>query len=341
MKKTAVVLFNLGGPDRQSAVKPFLFNLFNDKAIITLPQPLRYALAKLISGRRAKIARKIYAHMGGGSPILEQTWGQATALQDRLGKDFKVFVCMRYWHPLTREVARAVRNYVPHEVILLPLYPQFSTTTTGSSLSQWNDYAKKVGLTTPTRSICCYPTQEDFISGHTKLIVEQLTKMGGRPRVIFSAHGLPEKFIHGGDPYQWQIEQTVSAIVQKLGIADLDFKIAYQSRVGRLKWIGPSTEEELKIAGDEKLAVLVVPVAFVSEHAETLVELDIEYKRLAKEAGVADYQRVPALMVQDDFIDGLARLCLELPEDKKISCHTGGRICPAQFTQCPQKGVAA
>ena len=340
MKKTAVVLFNLGGPDSTKAIKPFLFNLFNDRAIITLPQPFRYLLAKLISGRRAKVAKDIYGQIGGRSPILDLTQSQMQALSEKLGKDFKVFICMRYWHPMTREVARAVRNYVPQEVILLPLYPQFSTTTTGSSFSQWDDYAKKVGLTAPTRRICCYPAQEDFIDAHVKPIREGLKKISGDYRILFSAHGLPEKFIQMGDPYQWQIEQSVAAIVEKLAIENLDHRICYQSRVGKLKWIEPYTEDELCIAGAENKSIVIVPVAFVSEHSETLVELDIEYKKIALEAGAPDYMRVPALAVQDGFIDALARLCTTVPADKTIACHTGGRICPNQFTQCPQKGAA-
>lgn len=341
MKKIAVVLFNLGGPDTKEAVQPFLYNLFSDKAIIQLPGLLRLFVARMISKKRAPIAQDIYAQMGGGSPILPLTQQQAKALEEVLAKtgdEYKTFICMRYWHPMAPEVIKQVKAYAPDEVILLPLYPQFSTTTTASSFSQWSNLAKKEGLSAPARKICCYPTQDDFISAHVSLIQNHVD-FTTNPRLIFSAHGLPEKIIKQGDPYQWQVEKTVEAIVEKLGVEGLDHVVSYQSRVGPLKWIGPSTEEELKRAGSERKNVVVIPVAFVSEHSETLVELDIEYKHLAQEAGVSSYVRVPALGVQKEYIAALARLCVDGQKQNPIACHTGGRICPAQFSQCPNKGT--
>jgi ferrochelatase len=246
---------------------------------------------------------------------------------------------MRYWHPMTQEVVQQVKNYVPDEIILLPLYPQFSTTTTGSSFSQWDNCMKNEGLKIPTRKICCYSMQENYVNAHAEQISQALKITDILPRILFSAHGLPEKIIKKGDPYQWQVEQNVAAIVQKLSIPDLDYSVCYQSRVGPLKWIGPSTEEELKKAGEQKKSVMVVPIAFVSEHSETLVELDIEYKHLAQEAGVPEYIRVPALATHSLFIEGLSRLCVDAGHDKPIACHTGGRICPKEFSQCPAQGV--
>ncbi len=209
MRKTAVVLFNLGGPDRPGAVRPFLFNLFNDPAIIGAPGPLRWLLAQWISRRRAPLARKIYEEIGGASPLLANTEAQAKALEAALnaGADdnqVRVFIAMRYWHPMSGEVARAVEAYGPDQVVLLPLYPQFSTTTTGSSLTDWARAAAAAGLGAPTRSLCCYPTQTGFVTEVAGLLRSALTVAGARaegaPRVLFSAHGLPKKFIERGDP---------------------------------------------------------------------------------------------------------------------------------------------
>ncbi len=295
MRKTAIVLFNLGGPDRPEAVRPFLFNLFNDPAIIDAPGPLRWLLAQTISRRRAPIARKIYQELGGGSPLLANTRVQAAALEVALnagGGDskFKVFIAMRYWHPMSDETAPAVMAYGPDQMVLLPLYPQFSTTTTGSAVDDWTRAAAKAGLTAPTRSLCCYPTQPGFVAEVARPLRAALAEAVDGPRVLFSAHGLPRKFIDGGDPYQWQIERTAAAVatavIGALGAADFDWRVCYQSRVGPLEWIGPSTEAEIAGAGAEGRSLIVVPIAFVSEHSETLVELDIEYRRLAEAKGV-------------------------------------------------------
>lgn len=336
MSRTAVVLFNLGGPDGPDAVKPFLFNLFNDRAIITLPQPLRFLLAKLISGKRAPVAREIYRHLGGGSPILPQTKAQAEAMQEKLGSDYKIFIAMRYWHPRAEETVRQVKDYAPERVILLPLYPQYSTTTSRSSMREWQAEAKRQGVSAATHTVCCYPTDSGFSDAYAQLLTDafQQTETWQRPRIIFSAHGLPEHIIEKGDPYQWQVEQSVATIVKKLGRDDLDYRIGYQSRVGRLKWIGPSTEDLLKEAGSERVPVIIVPVAFVSEHSETLVELDIEYKHLAEESGVPHYLRVPTVTTHPAFIEGLARLCIDAGEHRTVSSGSGQRLCPDNFTQC-------
>ncbi len=209
--RTAVVLFNLGGPDRPDSVEPFLFNLFRDPAIISVPQPFRWLLAKLISGKRAPIAREIYAQIGGGSPLLDLTKEQAAALEtacDGLG-EVKTFICMRYWHPMSAETVRDVKEFAPDKIILLPLYPQFSTTTTGSSFKDWHRSAKKLGLKAPTVEICCYPEAEGWIDAQAALIAEAYEKavQDPKPRILFSAHGLPEKVIAAGDPYQWQVNR--------------------------------------------------------------------------------------------------------------------------------------
>jgi ferrochelatase len=342
IKKTAIILFNLGGPDDLKSVKPFLFNLFSDNAIIDLPKPFRFLLAKLISSRRAVKARDIYNKIGGKSPILELTNLQAKSLENNLStqnkdSEYKVFVSMRYWHPMSDVVVRNVKNYSPDKIILLPLYPQFSTTTTGSSFSDWERAASSIGLKTPTTKICCFPSDLGFIAAHAKLIKDAYWKASenGKPRVLFSAHGLPEKIIEKGDPYQWQIEKTVSMITQILAIEELDYSICYQSKVGLLKWLTPSTESEIKRAGDEKIPLLVVPVSFVSEHSETLVELDIEYRKLAEKHGVTGYVRVPSLGVEPLFIEALADLCLKAEIEDDVCLFSGENHCPRVFEKCP------
>jgi ferrochelatase len=321
--KKAVILFNLGGPDGLDAVKPFLFNLFYDKNIITIPNTMRFFLAKFISGQRAPIAAEIYKQIGNKSPILEQTEKQARALEDALNKPiaanpslttYKTFIAMRYWHPFSYETVTKVKEFAPDEIILLPLYPQFSTTTTKSSIEDWNKTAKIYNLNIPTKTILNYHIDEDFINSHASKIKQYYDKIADKAglRILFSAHGLPEKIIQKGDPYQKQIEETAAAIVKKLSIENLDSVVCYQSRVGRLKWIGPSTDDEIKKAGSDKLSVIIVPIAFVSEHSETLVELDIEYRHLAEKSGVINYLRVPALCDDKDFIKALVKNIIQI-----------------------------
>ena len=314
-RKIAIVLMNLGGPDSPEAVKPFLFNLFFDPRIIRVPTPVRWLIAKIISHRRAPIAREIYAHMGGKSPLLPETEDQAKALEvafaspgSETGLDVRAFIAMRYWHPFTRETVEAVKAYDPDEVLLLPLYPQFSTTTSQSSIEIWEKEARNSALDVSTRLICCYPTLPGFVKAHADLIRKKMAEADvdiTTARVLFSAHGLPRKIIEGGDPYQVQVEATTKAIVDQLDIPGLDWRVTYQSRVGPLEWIGPDTEEEIASAARDGKTILVVPVAFVSEHSETLVELDIEYREIAEKEGAAAYVRVPALGSHPDFIAAL------------------------------------
>lgn len=338
--KIAVVLFNLGGPDSPEAIRPFLFNLFYDPAILSLPNPLRFLLAKLISARRQSKTRQIYEHLGGSSPLLANTNKQALALKAALKKDWdvEVFPCMRYWHPLTEAVVEKVKSFAPEQVILLPLYPQFSTTTTASSIKRWQVEAERQGLEIPTAAACCYPTGAGFTKAYADLVKThyEAALEHGLPRILFSAHGLPEKVIRKGDPYQWQMEQTTIAIVEKMGIPFVDFQNCYQSRVGPLKWIGPSTKDEITRAGKDGVPLVVVPVSFTSEHSETLVELDRDYAELAKQSGVPHYERVPAVGDQPDFIAGLAGIC------KSLQGHHGTRPgeqterkCPNNWSQCP------
>ncbi len=337
--RTAVVLFNLGGPDTPAAVKPFLFNLFNDPAIIGLPRPWRWLLAKVIARRRAPAAAEIYRQLGGGSPLLAQTEAQARALEAALGDEARVFIAMRYWHPLTEETVAAVTAWGPRRVVLLPLYPQYSTTTTGSSTRRWREEARRQGLTAPTAEICCYPTEPGLVAALAAAVREGLAEAGAGARVLFSAHGLPKKVIAAGDPYQWQVEQTAAAVAAAVGAEGLDWRVCYQSRVGPLEWIGPATDEEIARAGAEGRAVVVVPLAFVSEHSETLVELDIEYRHLAETAGVPAYVRVPTVGTAPAFIGGLAGLVrAALADGEGPRSQAGGRLCPEAWGRCPKKG---
>ena len=346
MSRIAVVLFNLGGPDKPESVQPFLFNLFNDPAIISVPQPFRWLLAKLISSRRAPIAREIYEHLGGGSPLLPNTEAQATALERDLGRrhEAKVFIAMRYWHPLTEETVRAVVDFAPDRIVLLPLYPQYSTTTSGSSLGVWSKAARRVGLDAPATAVCCYPVEPGFVARVRDLVIPALAEAAkaGKPRLLFSAHGLPKKVVNGGDPYQWQVEQSAAAVARAIGQDDLDWVVCYQSRVGPLEWIGPATEDEIKRAGGDGVPVVLVPIAFVSEHSETLVELDIEYRELAEESGVETYLRVPTVDAGEEFIAGLAGLveeALDGPEGGVCTAADGPR-CPGEWSRCPRRQAA-
>ena len=336
--KIAIVLFNLGGPDSPEAVQPFLKNLFSDPAIISLPSFLRLPLASFISSRRAPKAKKIYDQIGGSSPILGQTEAQARALEEALGTEheWRGYVCMRYWHPMTEAVVRSVKRFAPDRIVLLPLYPQFSTTTTDSSVKAWKAAAAAAKLVVPTQTVCCYPDEPGFIAASVDLLKQGLAETGTRPtRVLFSAHGLPEKVIKAGDPYQAQVERTAKAIADRIG--GLDWSVCYQSRVGPLKWIGPPTDGEIRRAGQDGKAIVLYPLAFVSEHSETLVELDIEYRHLAEQSGVPAYVRVPTVGTHPLFIAGLAdRVRAILAEPQVAVCHGATSMpCGHQHRGCP------
>lgn len=349
MKKTAIVLFNLGGPDNLEAVKPFLFNLFNDRAIIGLPQPFRFLLAKLISKRRHKKAQEIYKQIGGKSPIFELTFAQGQSLEKALSYygDFKVFIAMRYWNPMIAEVAKKIINYKPDEIILLPLYPQFSSSTTNSSIDDF--IANFPDKTIPLKTICCYPEDENFIDSHLNLITQKLQKFPqykiSEMRFLFSAHGLPQKLIDAGDPYVFQVKKSTDKIVEKLQkkYGEIDFSICYQSKVGPLKWTSPSLAQELHRTILDKKIPVIIPIAFVSEHSETLVELDIEYKEMAEKFHARDYIRIPALNSDVFFIKALSNMCLNAIKEKEetIFCSTNKtRICPKDSKFCPNQNYA-
>ncbi len=342
-ERIAVVLFNLGGPDAPEAIAPFLRNLFRDPAILRLPFFLRLPLARIIAGRRVTPAREIYARLGGRSPLLDLTQAQARALEAALPEiDVRCFIAMRYWHPFSQEVARAVKEFGPSRVLLLPLYPQFSTTTTGSSLTAWRDAAARVGLIADVTTLCCYPDHAGYVAAATAQLraawEEARTVLGAtKLRLLFSAHGLPEAIVKAGDPYAWQVARTAAAILAAWGTeAPSDWIICYQSRATPQKWLEPSTEEEIARAARDKVGVVVVPIAFVSDHSETLVELDIEYRALAARLGVPGYFRVPAQNDDPGFIAALADIaCHMLASGPGLCSHRGGRLCPQGCGACP------
>ncbi len=344
----AIVLFNLGGPTGRATIKPFLFNFFMDKNIIPFPTPLRIVFAKIISILRGKgPALTSYNEIGGGSPLLENTLAQAAALlphlQD-LADDVRIYTCMRYWHPMADTVVAQVQAFKPDQLFLVSLYPQLSSTTFWSSLEQWQQVAKSYGYTKEPTAICCYPTEPGFIAASTEHVKTEIDKCvtatGRLPRVLFSAHSLPVKIIKQGDPYQYQCEQTVKAILAELNIPDLDYVISYQSKVGPQAWLGPQTEDEIKRAGHDKVPLIIYPHAFVSEHVETIVELGIEYAEVAHEHGVPYYAVVPTVGTHRKFIAGLAYqikrwvgrtgIFSDNPDD-------GKSICPPQFSWCCQR----
>jgi ferrochelatase len=347
--RLAIVLFNLGGPDRPEAVRPFLLNLFRDPAILRVPFFVRPFLARLIARRRLEPAQANYALLGGRSPLLDLTRQQAEALQTGLPEfEARCFIAMRYWHPFSIETAREVKAWKPDRIVLLPLYPQFSSTTTGSSLAAWREASARVGLVAPVSTLCCYPNDESYIAATTRAIAAAYDAARRELpaevplRVLFSAHGLPEVIVRAGDPYQWQIEQSVAAILQHWNQPGIDATICYQSRATPQKWLEPSTDQEVERAARDKVAVLVVPIAFVSEHSETLVELDIEYRELAHRLGVPGYFRVPTQNADPGFISALADLVRRaLAAGPGLSSHCGGRVCPPECGLCPHPQTPA
>jgi ferrochelatase len=347
-RKLAVVLFNLGGPDSPEAVKPFLLNLFRDPAILRVPFFIRPLLAQIIATLRVKPASENYAILGGKSPLLELTQDQAKALEavlDTPEVEARCFIAMRYWHPFSLEAAAAVKAWGADEVFLLPLYPHFSTTTTGSSLTAWREAAAHVGLARPVTTLCCYFRDGGFVSATADIVLRSLedarAKATAPLRVLFSAHGLPETIVTKGDPYQFQIESTVQAVVDRMGVDGLDWRVCYQSRATPQKWLDPSTEDAIEEAARDKVAVLVVPIAFVSEHSETLVELDVEYRELAEKMGVPGYFRAPAQNSDPAFIAALAEAVLAARERGVGTCSFAGpRACPARHKDCPMRLAA-
>ncbi|MDX2225473.1 MAG: ferrochelatase, partial [Rhodospirillaceae bacterium] len=258
--RRAIIICNLGGADGPDSVRPFLFNLFSDRNIIPLPGWLRLPLAALISTLRAPYTRKLYRRQGGRSILFQQTEAQARALEAAAStpdREVKVVIAMRYWHPMAAEAIAAVEAFAPDEIVVVPLYPQFSATTTTTILDRLRDEARARNLKAKISAVCCYPRLGGFVGALADLIkphLEAQIAAGGRPRLLLSAHGLPKKLIGRGDPYQWQVEQTAAAITDALaarGLNDLDWRVCYQSRLGPM-WLGPHLEDEIRAAGADK-----------------------------------------------------------------------------------------
>jgi ferrochelatase len=335
--KLAVVVFNLGGPDGPAAVRPFLENLFRDPAIIGLPAIVRHPLASFVASRRERFAQANYDLIGGGSPLLAETEAQARALEAALKREApeveaRAFIAMRYWKPFAADAAREVAAFAPDEIVLLPLYPQYSTTTTASSLKDWYAAYRGPGR---SRAICCYPTSHGLVDAHVEAI-RNVWETAGRPasvRLLFSAHGLPQKVADAGDPYRVQVEATAARIAARLPELS-DWRVCFQSRVGPLKWLSPATDDEIRAAGAEGKGVLIAPVSFVSEHVETLVELDHDYARVAREAGCSPYLRAPTPGIRERFVEDLAHAALIALGRTSTTRPHGGWLCPAGLAKC-------
>ncbi len=321
MKKYGVVLLQLGGPDSLEAVEPFLYNLFSDPDIIDFPLSFlfRKRLARYIAKKRSPKIREHYHHMGGKSPILELTEGQARALETKLREsiDADVIVAMRYWKPFTEHAVEQIAQRRLTDIVLLPLYPHYSSTTTGSSVNEWNRILKRKRISDwNVRLVREYPTHPMYIDAFIARINEALGRFPSSEReninLLFSAHGTPTKLVRRGDPYKFQIEKTVKAVMERSGFRN-PHTLSFQSRVGPEKWLEPFTDDTVKRLGREGVNQLVViPVAFVSEHIETLFELNVEVREFAEENGIERFEVMPALNDHPKFIEALADLTLSI-----------------------------
>lgn len=320
MGRVGVLLLNLGGPDQLEDVRPFLFNLFSDPEIIRLPFPwLQRPLAWMISTMRAKKSQENYLQIGGGSPLRRITEEQAQALQAKLqqrGEEASVYIGMRYWHPFTEEaIARIKRDHLDR-LVILPLYPQFSISTSGSSfrlleqLWQEDPALQRIDHTV----IPSWYNRPGYLRAMADLIARELDQFPhpDQVHVFFSAHGVPVSYVEeAGDPYQREIEDCTKLIMQTLNRPN-PYTLAYQSRVGPVEWLQPYTDDALKELAEQGVKdLVVVPISFVSEHIETLQEIDMEYRELAEEAGIENFHRVPALNSHPIFIDDLADMVVE------------------------------
>ena len=316
-KKIGVVLFQLGGPDSLDAIEPFLYNLFSDPDIIDFPfaRIARQPLAKLISTTRAKRVAHHYADIGGKSPILEFTRRQAHALEAELRAAFdaRVVVAMRYWHPFTSEAIAELAAHEPEEIVLLPLYPQYSKTTTGSSLNEWNRRFHANGWNPRMHVVREFYEDAAYLDAVVSAVNQSIGDLENLADldIVFSAHSVPVAVIEHGDPYQRQIERTVELVWQRGGWPARRH-ICYQSKVGASKWLRPSMHETIQRLGSASSKhVLVVPISFVSDHVETLHEIDIEHREQARSLGITDYRMMPGLNDSPAFIAALAGLVRE------------------------------
>ena len=318
-ERIGVVLLNLGGPDSLEAVEPFLYNLFSDPDIIDFPLSFlfRKRLAKMISTRRAPMVMEQYKKIGGKSPLKDHTLRQAALLEEKLNEKIlaKVYAAMRYWKPSTEETLDAIEGDSIGKVILLPLYPQFSKATTTSSVKEWEKQLELRGKQIETALVESYYDFDPYIRALVQRINEGLqrfpTERHGDVHLVFSAHGTPMKLVREGDPYSGHIKKTLESVMQQGGFEN-DHSLCYQSKVGPMKWLTPSTPDTVKeLAARGVKDMLIIPVAFTSDHLETLFELGIEYRRVAMEAGVEQYEVIEGLNDSPMFIEALAQLVFE------------------------------
>ncbi len=333
--KTAVVLFNLGGPESLEAVRPFLVNLFSDPAIINLPATLRRPLARMIAAGREKKARAIYEKLGGGSPLPTHMREQARALEKALaatGSETRCFIALRHTPPRAAQTLAEVTAWGAERIVLLPMYPQYSTATTASSFAEFGTLLKEKKIPVPVFRIEDYPELPGFIEAMAALARPELERTRAEaqrkklspPLVLLTAHGLPERVIKSGDPYQKQCGQTARALRAALGLDESGAVLCYQSRVGPLKWIGPATDALVKKAGKEKRPLLVVPISFTAGNSETAYEIGMLYRDLALEAGCPLFASVPCVNAHPRFIGGLAELVKKTVESEGREVE-GGR----------------
>lgn len=343
-EKIGVLLLNLGGPEKLADVRPFLYNLFSDPDIIRLPlRFLQKPLAWLIASRRHKKSSGYYAQIGGGSPLRRITTEQAAALEAELhNRDLaaRVYVAMRYWHPFTEEALAEIERDGVTQLVILPLYPQFSISTTGSSLNRFNELTGGLGNNgLQTSAICTWQNDADYINAVAAAVAEELEKLpaadAARTHILFSAHSVPVSYIAAGDPYLAYTEESVRLVMERLDNRH-PHSLAFQSKVGPVKWLEPSTDSAIRqLASEGVEQLLLVPISFVSEHIETLYELDILYRDVAKEVGIAHYARVPALNCRADFIAALANLV----ETALRQTRQQNPLCPIYAVPCQESPV--
>ena len=315
MHKYAVVLFNLGGPDALDAVEPFLYNLFSDRDIFKIPVGQKI-FAKLMSSLRAPKVREKYKHIGGKSPINEWSELQRSMLEKELQKtvsSLKVFTAMRYWHPTIEDAAQKISEKTFDKIALLPLYPHYSITTTGSSFNEWQRVYK--GDMDRLTYIYDYFDNHKYIAALNERIDEAITRFSKDVRndiqILFSAHGTPESLVKKGDPYSKQIKETVECVMEVRNFSH-EYHLCFQSKVGPAKWLEPSTDKMIKaLAAKRKRQLLVVPISFVSDHIETLFELDVEYRTIANRLNIENYLVMKGLNDSKTFVEALKELALQ------------------------------
>ena len=322
MSKYAVVLFNLGGPDSLDAIKPFLFNLFSDRDIFKIPVGQKI-FAKIMSVFRAPSVKEKYKRIGGKSPINDWTRLQQSMLQQELQKlvpGIEVYAAMRYWHPTIRDIADKVTEKAFDKVVLLPLYPHYSITTTGSSFNEWKRVYK--GEAEKLTYVYDYFDNQRYINALNERIDETILRFPENVRddiqLLFSAHGLPESIAKQGDPYPKQIDKTVACVMKARNFSH-GYHLCFQSKVGPAKWLKPSIDEMIRgLAAKRKKQLLVIPISFVSDHIETLFELDIEYRMVADEANIENYMVMKGLNNSKTFVAALKELAVQALQNQSV-----------------------